>query len=173
TGIRNWADPSGAGYQSTSRWGVAQLVSAVAGTEPQISLSPGSVVAGGDVDVQLTGFEPDTEVELVLRNPVAAGFTLFAVAAPIELTTVVTDAAGAASVRVTIPASTEADAYEIAALADEETVAAASLTVTAAAGEPGAGPGAGPGADPTGADDLADTGANIARWLLVGLMLLL
>ena len=26
--IRNWADPSGVGYQSTARWGVAQLVSA-------------------------------------------------------------------------------------------------------------------------------------------------
>jgi len=26
TGIRNWADPSGAGYQSTARWGVGQLV---------------------------------------------------------------------------------------------------------------------------------------------------
>lgn len=28
TGIRNWADPTGAGYQSTARWGVAQLVAA-------------------------------------------------------------------------------------------------------------------------------------------------
>ncbi|KQQ92656.1 hypothetical protein ASF62_12525 [Leifsonia sp. Leaf325] len=26
TSIRNWADPSGAGYQSTARWGVGQLV---------------------------------------------------------------------------------------------------------------------------------------------------
>ncbi|WP_203655152.1 endo-1,4-beta-xylanase [Demequina activiva] len=26
--IRNWADPTGAGYQSTARWGVAQLVAA-------------------------------------------------------------------------------------------------------------------------------------------------
>lgn len=26
--IRNWADPTGAGYQSTARWGVAELVSA-------------------------------------------------------------------------------------------------------------------------------------------------
>jgi endo-1,4-beta-xylanase len=26
TSIRNWADPTGAGYQSTARWGVAQLV---------------------------------------------------------------------------------------------------------------------------------------------------
>ncbi|MBF0815050.1 endo-1,4-beta-xylanase [Microbacterium paludicola] len=28
TGIRNWADPTGAGYQSTSHWGVGQLVAA-------------------------------------------------------------------------------------------------------------------------------------------------
>ncbi|WP_435736825.1 endo-1,4-beta-xylanase [Cellulosimicrobium sp. PMB13] len=30
TAIRNWADPSGAGYQSTARWGVARLVGAAA-----------------------------------------------------------------------------------------------------------------------------------------------
>jgi endo-1,4-beta-xylanase len=28
TAIRNWADPTGAGYQSTARWGVAELVAA-------------------------------------------------------------------------------------------------------------------------------------------------
>ncbi len=28
TGIRNWADPTGAGYQSTARWGVGELVAA-------------------------------------------------------------------------------------------------------------------------------------------------
>ncbi|KQX05616.1 MULTISPECIES: endo-1,4-beta-xylanase [unclassified Leifsonia] len=28
-GIRNWADPSGAGYQSTARWGVGRLVAGV------------------------------------------------------------------------------------------------------------------------------------------------
>ena len=26
TAVRNWADPTGAGYQSTARWGVGQLV---------------------------------------------------------------------------------------------------------------------------------------------------
>ncbi|MFE1645972.1 endo-1,4-beta-xylanase [Microbacterium sp. P01] len=30
SGIRNWADPTGAGYQSTARWGVGQLVAAEA-----------------------------------------------------------------------------------------------------------------------------------------------
>src|SRR5690606_34804897 len=30
TAIRNWADPTGIGYQTTARWGVAQLVSAPA-----------------------------------------------------------------------------------------------------------------------------------------------
>ncbi|WP_454043040.1 endo-1,4-beta-xylanase [Cellulosimicrobium sp. Marseille-Q8652] len=33
--IRNWADPSGTGYQSTARWGVAQLV----GAEPELPVA--------------------------------------------------------------------------------------------------------------------------------------
>lgn len=39
--IRNWADPTGAGYQSTARWGVAQLVAADA-------VDPGDGGDGGD-----------------------------------------------------------------------------------------------------------------------------
>ncbi|MRG61172.1 polysaccharide deacetylase family protein [Agromyces sp. CFH 90414] len=34
TAIRNWADPTGAGYQSTAHWGVGRLVGPVADPEP-------------------------------------------------------------------------------------------------------------------------------------------
>lgn len=163
TSIRNWADPSGAGYQSTARWGVAQLVSAVEAAEPLLTVTPGSVTAGGTVEVELSGFDPETEIDLVLREPTAA-FALFALAVPAALETVTTDADGNASVRLTIPADTAAGAYEIAALQDGATLAAASVTVTAAAG---------PGADPAGDDDLASTGSDLAGWLWLGIVLML
>lgn len=166
TGIRNWADPSGAGYQSTSRWGVAQLVSAVDGSEPVISLSSGTVVAGATIGVELSGFDPDTEIELALREPTAE-FSLFALALPAVLDTVTTDADGNATVRLTVSADTAAGAYEIAALQDGATLAAASVTVTAAA------PGAQPGADTAGDDDLASTGSDLAGWVWLGVVLLL
>jgi len=52
TSIRNWADPSGIGYQSTARWGVGQLVEEIAGpvaVVPQVTKHPvsQSVVLGG------------------------------------------------------------------------------------------------------------------------------
>lgn len=163
TSIRNWADPSGAGYQSTARWGVAQLVSAVEAAEPLLTVTPGSVTAGGTVEVELSGFDAETEIDLVLRKPTAE-FALFALAVPAALETVTTDADGNASVRLTIPADTAAGAYEIAALQDGATLAAASVTVTAAAG---------PGADPAGDDDLASTGSDLAGWLWLGIVLML
>ncbi|MBG6237123.1 endo-1,4-beta-xylanase [Mycetocola sp. CAN_C7] len=165
TGIRNWADPSGAGYQSTARWGVAQLVSAVEASEPLLTVSPGRVVSGGTVDVELSGFEPEADIELVLREP-APQFLLFALAVPAVLDTVTTDADGTATVRLTIPADTAAGAYEIAALQDGVPLAAASVTVLAAAG-------AVPGADPAGDDGLANTGSDLAGWIWLGLVLVL
>lgn len=42
TSIRNWADPSGAGYQSTARWGVGQLVGPAA-PEEIVNLTPPSI----------------------------------------------------------------------------------------------------------------------------------
>ncbi|PWC07666.1 endo-1,4-beta-xylanase [Mycetocola zhujimingii] len=182
TGIRNWADPSGAGYQSTARWGVAQLVSAVEGSQPMISVSPESVVAGNTVDVELSGFEPGVEVALQLREPVVAdAFSILALEVPAVLATVTTDAAGEASARVTIPADTAAGAYEIAALQDGVARASAPLAVTVAAvgpQQPGAGsqPGAGgqgAGADRSGADGLSDTGADVAPLVLIAMLLLL
>ncbi|MET1053552.1 MAG: sugar-binding protein, partial [Mycetocola sp.] len=173
TGIRNWADPSGAGYQSTARWGVAQLVSAVAAAEPRITVTPGSVEAGGTVDVELSGFAPETEIDLELREP-SAEFSLFALAVPAVLATVTTDADGTASARITIPADTAAGAYEIAALQDGAALAAASVTVTAAAvGAPGGDPDGDPAANPAGDDDLANTGSELGAWLWLAIVMLL
>ncbi|MDN4481561.1 endo-1,4-beta-xylanase [Demequina muriae] len=46
--IRNWADPTGAGYQSTARWGVAQLVAAEDVGQP--GDGDGDGAGGGDSD---------------------------------------------------------------------------------------------------------------------------
>ncbi|MFU8945305.1 endo-1,4-beta-xylanase [Mycetocola zhadangensis] len=184
TGIRNWADPSGAGYQSTARWGVARLVPADQGASPVVSLSSTSVVAGQSIDVHLSGFDAGVEVELVLREPAApasAALRLFALAAaaPAVLVTVTTDAAGAATARLTVPASTPAGAYEIAALQGGVTLATAPVAVLAAAdpqqpgnGNPGA-VGNGTGVDRAGTGGLSDTGANPAGWVWLGLVLLI
>ena len=40
TSIRNWADPTGLGYQSTSRWGVGRLVAAQVPTSIRYAGSP-------------------------------------------------------------------------------------------------------------------------------------
>jgi endo-1,4-beta-xylanase len=186
TGIRNWADPSGVGYQSTARWGVTQLVPAVDSSEPRLTVTPGDVAAGGTVDVGMSGFEPGVEVQLVLREPapVTAAFRLFALAAvaPVVLETVTTEATPT-SVRVTIPASTVAGDYEIAALEAGATLAAASVSVLAAVdpqqsggGGDGAGTGAAAGGsanDRAGASGLSQTGTDPAAWVWLGLILVL
>nr|BFF20436.1 hypothetical protein GCM10025730_39570 [Promicromonospora thailandica] len=46
TAVRNWADPTGAGYQSTARWGVGQLVGPTAPPVPAWSAS--TVYTAGD-----------------------------------------------------------------------------------------------------------------------------
>lgn len=46
TAVRNWADPTGAGYQSTARWGVGRLVGPTAPSVP--SWSAGTVYTAGD-----------------------------------------------------------------------------------------------------------------------------
>jgi len=46
--IRNWADPTGAGYQSTARWGVAQLVAGEDGKPGNGGGSSGGSNGGGN-----------------------------------------------------------------------------------------------------------------------------
>ena len=55
TSIHNWADPTGAGYQSTARWGVLQLVEAdVPSSTTTLTAAPSSQVFGSSSRVTLT-----------------------------------------------------------------------------------------------------------------------
>ncbi|QNO37161.1 endo-1,4-beta-xylanase [Protaetiibacter sp. SSC-01] len=148
-GIANWADPSGAGYQSTARWGVGQLVGPAGPEEPgedrpTVTLGSTTVRAGGQVDVELSGFEPGTVVELQLDRPAAAAGggsggapatarTASAAALPATLGTLLIGPDGTASGSVTIPSDTTPGSYRIAAYVDGSLLASGQLTVLAAA----------------------------------------
>jgi endo-1,4-beta-xylanase len=109
-GIRNWADPTGAGYQSTARWGVGRLVSAVgttptppttdpgenpAGAWATVDVGDGVVEQGGSLPVRVSGLDAGQRIGAVLYsepivvNGIAAadgsGRTSFAVAIPADL----------------------------------------------------------------------------------------
>lgn len=63
TAIRNWADPTGAGYQSTARWGVGQFVGAAAPTAVENVVVPtivGHAVAGRVVTADSGEWSPET-----------------------------------------------------------------------------------------------------------------
>ncbi|MGJ7440937.1 endo-1,4-beta-xylanase [Aquipuribacter sp. MA13-6] len=115
TSIRSWADPTGQGYQTTSRWGVAQLVEAA--TEPQPEPDPvvtaaRTVRAGDPVAVQLTGYLPGSTVTVQLqgrRDVVVA------------TTDVVVGADGAASAAVTVPRTADRGRQSVVATAGEVT----------------------------------------------------
>ncbi|WP_207457292.1 endo-1,4-beta-xylanase [Herbiconiux sp. SYSU D00978] len=66
TAIRTWADPTGTGYQSTARWGVAQLVAPAVEPDPAVALTAGSVRAGDTLRVELTGYRPGSTATVVL-----------------------------------------------------------------------------------------------------------
>ncbi|WP_250445062.1 endo-1,4-beta-xylanase [Actinotalea sp. C106] len=109
TAVRTWADPTGLGYQSTARWGVAQLVEAEEeppppAADPQLDLDRWLVPAGRSLEVQLSGYLPGSEVEVTLearrRTPVALG--VVAVGA---------DGSGAAT--LTVPRGTKVGVYEV------------------------------------------------------------
>jgi endo-1,4-beta-xylanase len=157
TGISNWADPSGAGYQSTARWGVGELVGP-AGSEPEepgdddptVTLGSSTVRAGGRLDVSLSGFGPGTVVALVLDRPASAaggggagGFAVTARAAsaaalPATLGTLTVGAGGTASGTVTIPADVDPGTYRLGATASGQLLASGQLTVLAALAATGA-----------------------------------
>lgn len=175
TAISNWADPTGAGYQSTSRWGVGQLVGPdgelpvdpgenPGGEGPSIELGLGQVRAGGTVHVELSGFEPGDVVDIVLDRPAAAagGAGALGIAAtargalaapplPAVLASLTVGADGTASGTVRIPADTTPGAYRLAAEVEGSVLASAQLTVLAA---------------------LASTGADIDGALALALLLL-
>ncbi|WP_196250734.1 endo-1,4-beta-xylanase [Cellulomonas sp. JZ18] len=172
TGIRNWADPSGQGYQSPARWGVGRLVEAVdepggnpgenPSSKPTISLSAAQVRAGGQVDVALAGFEAGQKVAVSLGAGATAraGAAVAAPAGSTLLGTVTVAADGTATLRVTVPASTQAGVYLLQASDGSTVLASTSLTVLAAQGGTGAGPGG-----------LAVTGTGIGIGVLALLVL--
>ncbi|MFN3707793.1 endo-1,4-beta-xylanase [Microcella sp.] len=177
--IRNWADPSGAGFQSTARWGVGQLV-AEAGvdptdptdpTTPRIELGSPTVEQGGTIPIELSGLTPGAEVDIVL---VPAGFTFigqmlgqlqvpaFAAATafvaadvefPLLLGSFIADENGEVSGSVTIPGEVPPGDYRLLALIDGVEVASVDLTVTAADADGGDGTGGGGGTDGAGGSD--------------------
>jgi endo-1,4-beta-xylanase len=68
TTVRSWADPTGLGYQSTARWGVAQLVAAPFVPDPAVSTGSRSVRAGDVLAVEVEGFVPGSTVALALER---------------------------------------------------------------------------------------------------------
>ncbi|WP_171013098.1 endo-1,4-beta-xylanase [Microbacterium sp. 2FI] len=61
TSIRNWADPTGAGYQSTARWGVGELVEAAVPTDVVNTVAPsiaGTPVVGETLRADAGTWEP-------------------------------------------------------------------------------------------------------------------
>lgn len=60
TSIRNWADPTGAGYQSTAHWGVGQLVAAPEEPEPVLENLTAPRIVGDAVKGATVTVEPGT-----------------------------------------------------------------------------------------------------------------
>ncbi|WP_315096474.1 endo-1,4-beta-xylanase [uncultured Cellulomonas sp.] len=124
TAIHNWADPTGAGYQSTARWGVVQLVeAAVPSSTTTLTASPSSQVYGSSTRVTLTA--------TVTADVPVAGTVEF-VSGTTVLGTATLNSSGVATLR--LPASTPAGSYPVVArFAGDSTVTgseSAPVTVT-------------------------------------------
>ncbi|WP_432457674.1 endo-1,4-beta-xylanase [Cellulomonas iranensis] len=187
-GITNWADPTGQGYQSTARWGVARLVEGPVEPEgPRVTLGSQEVRAGEGVEVELAGFAPQTDVVLALDAGATARGGLGGVGAaaapegPVVLGTLTTDPGGSAVGTLTVPATTAPGVYLLVASVDGSPLADAALTVLAAApgdggtggGDGGGGTGSagGTGTGSTGAGgSLAVTGTGLGLGLLALLL---
>lgn len=167
TSIRNWADPSGAGFQSTARWGVGQLVAAP-GAQPgdvAIELGARAVAAGGTLPFSVTGAPAGEELVLTLESASGGLRT----AAIVELGSFTADGDGSVEGVVRIPAGTAPGAYTLSVVIDGQTAASAAVAVTAAAvGDPGNGaPGAG-GLPITGAASMGPLAGLALLLLLAG-----
>lgn len=143
TSIRNWADPSGAGFQSTARWGVGQLVAAPVGEPAEVAIELGAraVAAGATLPFAVTGAQPGQQLVLTLDSA-ARGLRTAAV---VELGAFTADGDGAVEGVVRIPSGTAPGAYTLSVVSDGQTAASAAVAVTAAAvADPGNGaPGSG------------------------------
>jgi len=130
---------------------VSEWVTLGAVPDETATVSSSSVVAGGTVTVAGSGFTPGEQVSVVLHST------------PVKLTTVTADAAGAASVTVTIPKATTAGAHTLILTGlGSGVVASTGITVTAA-----------PVTTPTSTDPiLAFTGSDPDMSLTIALMFL-
>jgi len=147
--ITNWADPTGAGYQSTAHWGVGELVEGtpvVPVPELELQLSGSSVKAGGTLGVSVTGGQPGEAVQVWLNST------------PVLLSSGVMSATGTYAATVTIPAGTVAGAHTVRVLT---AAGEASAAITVVLADPGTG----------GSGNLAATGSD--PWALAVLALLL
>jgi endo-1,4-beta-xylanase len=116
TSVRSWADPTGVGYQSTSRWGVAQLLEPPFVPDPDVTLDTHLVRAGGTVGVELSGYLPGSTVTIQLER---WAFPWFWHARPVVLDSVTVDDQGSATVEVTVPQRTTLGVYTLAAVAGD------------------------------------------------------
>lgn len=190
--IRNWADPSGAGFQSTARWGVGQLVSEAGvdptdPTGPRIELGSPTVEPGGTIPIELSGLEPGAEVDIVLvpvgfqfvgqmlgqlQVPAfasAAAFVAADVEFPLLLGSFTADENGEVSGSVTIPDEVPPGNYRLLALVDGVEVASVDLTVAPADTSGGGGTDGAGGSDDAagGSGSLPTTGAGNLSWMLL------
>ncbi|WP_380169016.1 endo-1,4-beta-xylanase [Jannaschia sp. R86511] len=111
TSIRSWADPTGQGYQTTSRWGVAQLVGTAFEPDPVVTAAR-TVRAGAPMAVELTGYLPGSTVTVQLqgRRDVV-----------VVTTDVTVGADGTASVDLALPRTADRGRHTVVATAGEVT----------------------------------------------------
>lgn len=111
-GIRNWADPTSLGYQSTARWGVVQLVDAAFEPDPAVTAGATHVHAGSAVEVSVSGYLPGSSVSVVVVNRKQGS-------SPVPLGTVIVGPDGAGSASLTVPRSTKAGRHLLVATSGE------------------------------------------------------
>lgn len=129
TAVRAWADPTGRGYQSTARWGVAELVPAVVVPEPDPSVTADRKVRAGDqLEVTLEGYLPSSTVDLVLERRIGRW-----VVARVDLGDVTVGADGSATTEVRVPRGVLPGKYTLRGTSGEVT---ADTTVTVQLAKP-------------------------------------
>ncbi len=111
TSVRSWADPTGAGYQTTARWGVGQLVEAAEPPvlDPELRAGALIVAAGSRLPVSVTGYAPGSTVDVRLESwpPGSRRGTSVLVG------TVVVGQDGGGSAVVTVPRGTRVGIYSV------------------------------------------------------------
>jgi hypothetical protein len=131
------------------------LVAAPAAAEYNITVTPGTVVAGGEFTVGGEGCRPGEEVTITVVQVESAK----AVGDVVLTTTVVADANGEFTVKLTMPAGTEPGVYEVRS--DCANVKSARINVVAAGG-----------GGQQGGPPIVRTGSDLDKLGLVGAALL-